>query len=71
MEKLKANLQYRHDLMESQKMVHYQNEFDRLQGAKSLPAVNPNVKNMMKDLQSMARLSLKGQQPHRNYSTKF
>ena len=41
--KIKANIQYRHDLMESQKRVNYQNEFDRLQGAKSLPALNQNV----------------------------
>ena len=57
--------------MESQKRANYKNEFDRLQGAKSLPGLNQNVKNRMKDLQSMARLSLKGEQPHRIYSTKF
>ena len=57
--------------MESQKRVNYKNEFDRLHGAKSLPGLNQNVKNMMKDLKSMARLSLKGQQPHRIYSTKI
>ena len=57
--------------MESQKRVNYQNDFDRLQGVKSLPGLNQNVKNRMKDLQSMARLSLKGQQPHRIHFTKF
>ena len=32
-EKIKAQVQFRHDLLESQKRVNYQNEFDRLQGA--------------------------------------
>ena len=35
-EKIKAQVQYRHDLLESQKRVNYQNEFDRIQGAKKL-----------------------------------
>ena len=33
-EKVKAQVQFRHDLLESQKRVNYKNEFDRLQGAK-------------------------------------
>ena len=32
-EKIKAQVQFRHDLLESQKRVNYKNEFDRLQGA--------------------------------------
>ena len=32
-EKIKAQVQFRHDLIESQKRVNYQNEFDRLQGS--------------------------------------
>ena len=32
-EKVKAQVQFRHDLLESQKRVNYKNEFDRLQGA--------------------------------------
>ena len=68
--KIKANIQYRHDLMESQKRVNYMNEFDRLQGAKTLPGLNQNVKNRMKELQSMAEKSLQGN-TQRIYSTKF
>ena len=32
-EKVKAQVQFRHDLLESQKRVNHKNEFDRLQGA--------------------------------------
>ena len=32
-EKVKAQVHFRHDLLESQKRVNYKNEFDRLQGA--------------------------------------
>ena len=59
-EKLKAQVQFRHDILESQKRVYYQSEFDRLQGAKKISALQPNVKSRMKGLQSMARKSLKG-----------
>ena len=34
-EKIKAQVQFRHDILESQKRVNYQSEFDRLQGAKN------------------------------------
>ena len=33
-EKVKAQVQFRYDLLESQKRFNYKNEFDRLQGAK-------------------------------------
>ena len=33
-EKVKTQVQFRHDLLESQKRVNYKNEFDRLLGAK-------------------------------------
>ena len=33
-EKVKAQVPFRHDLLDSQKRVNYKNEFDRLQGAK-------------------------------------
>ena len=33
-EKIKAHIEFRHELLESQKRVNYKNEFDRLQGAK-------------------------------------
>ena len=33
-EKVKAQVQFRHDLLESQKRVNYKSEFDRLQADK-------------------------------------
>ena len=49
-EKIKAQVQFRHDLLESQKRVNYNNEFDRLQGAKKLPGLDANTKPRMKEL---------------------
>ena len=67
-----AQVQYRHDLLESQKRVTYQSEFDRLQGAKKLAALDTNAKTRMKELQKKARQSLNsGGDTHRIYSTKF
>ena len=65
-----SSVQFRNDIMESQKRVNYQNEFDRLQGAKKLSGLDPNVKSRMQELQKKARQSLKGD-THRIYSTKF
>ena len=70
-EKIKAQVQFRHDLLESQKRVNYQNEFDRLQGAKKLTGLDANAKTRMKELQKKARQSLNGEPSHRIYSTKF
>jgi len=70
-EKIKAQVQFRHDLLESQKRVNYQNEFDRLQGAKKLPGLDAKTKFQMKELQKKARQSLNGEPSHRIYSTKF
>ena len=74
MKKKRANnvssVEIRNDILESQKRVNYMNEFDRLQGAKKLTALDPNVKKRMQDLQKKARQSLKGD-THRIYSTKF
>jgi hypothetical protein len=71
-EKIKAQVQFRHDLLESQKRINYQNEFDRLQGAKKLAGLDANAKTRMKSLQHKARQSLKGGEPsHRIYSAKF
>ena len=71
-EKIKAQVQFRHDLLESQKRVSYQNEFDRLQGAKKLPALGANTKLRMQELQKKARQSLKNGEPsHRICSIKF
>ena len=68
-EKIKAQLQFRSEILESQKRVNYQNEFDRLQGAKRLTALHPNAKPRMKELQNKARQSLKGE-THNVYRTK-
>ena len=44
--KIKAQIEFTHDLLESQKRINYQSEFDRLQGAKELPGLDANkVKN--------------------------
>ena len=69
-EKIKAQVQFRHDILESQKRVNYQNEFDRLQGAKKLSGLDPHIKTRMQELQKKARQSLKGD-THGIYSTKF
>ena len=47
-ENIKAQVQFRHDLLESQKRVNYKNEFDRLQGAKRIPGLDANTKTRMK-----------------------
>uniref|UniRef100_UPI00404B1D15 hypothetical protein n=1 Tax=Flavobacterium sp. TaxID=239 RepID=UPI00404B1D15 len=70
-EQIKANVQFRHDLLESQKRVNYQHEFDRLQGAKKLTGLNPNVKSQMQELKKKARQSLNGEPSQRIYSTKL
>ena len=69
-EKIKAQVQLRHDILEAQKRVNYQSEFDRLQGAKRFAALNPNAKSRMKELQNRARQSLKGE-THNIYRPKF
>ena len=70
-EKIKAQVQFRHDLLESQKIITYKNEFDRLQGAKKLPGLDANTKLRMRELQKKSRQSLNGSPSHRIYSTKF
>jgi len=74
MKKKKVNIassvQFRNDILESQKRVNYQNEFDRLHGAKKLSALDPTAKKRMKDLQNKARQSLKGD-THLIYKSKF
>ena len=69
-EDIASSVQFRNDVLESQKRVNYQNEFDRLQGSNKLSGLNPNVKSRMQELQKKARQSLKGD-THRIYSTKF
>ena len=68
-EKIKSQIQFRHELLESQKRVNYQNEFDRLQGAKQLPGLDANTKSRMQELQKKVRQSLNGEPSHRIYST--
>ena len=70
-ENIKAQIEFRHELLESQKRVNYKNEFDRLQGAKKLPGFDANAKARMKELQQKAKQSLKGAPSHRIYSAKF
>ena len=70
-EKIKAQVQFRHDLLEPQKRISYKNEFDRLQGAKKLPGLAANAKTRMQELQKKARKPLNGEPSHRIYSTKF
>jgi len=71
-EKIKAQIEFRNDVIESQKRVNYKNEFDRLQGAKKIIGLDPQVKSRMKELQKKTRQSLNGGEPsHRIYSTKF
>ena len=69
-EKIKAQVQFRNEILESQKRVDCQNEFDRLQGAKRLTALHPNAKSRMKELHNKACQSFKGE-THNIYRTKL
>ena len=62
-EKIRAQVEFRHDIEESQKRVTYKNEFDRLQGAKKISGLDPHVKTIMKELQKKAKQSLNGGEP--------
>ena len=70
-EKIKAQIEFRNDILESQKRINYKNEFDRLQGAKKISGLDANTKTRMKELQNKAKQSLNGTPSHRIYSTKF
>jgi hypothetical protein len=70
-EKIKAQIEFRNDILESQKRVNYKNEFDRLQGAKKISGLDANAKTRMKELQKKAKQSLNGTPSHRIYSTKI
>ena len=52
-ENIKAQIEFRHELLESQKRVNYKNEFDRLQGAKKLTGLDANTKTRMQELQKL------------------
>ena len=43
-ETIKTQIEFRHDLLESQKRVNYQSEFDRFQGAKKVSGLDTNGK---------------------------
>ena len=68
---IKAQIEFRNDLLESQKRVNYKNESDRLQGAKKLSGLGPHVKTRMQEVQKKARQSLNGSPSHRFHSTKL
>ena len=65
-----SSVQFRNELLESQKLVNYQSEFDRFQGAKRLTPLHPSVKSRMVDIQHKARQPLKGDS-HAIYKTKL
>ena len=44
-EKVKAQVQFRPDLLEPQERINYKNEFDRLQGAKKTARIGCQYKN--------------------------
>ena len=69
--KSKAQVQFRHDLLEPQKIINYQSEFYRLQGAKKMPGLDTNAKSRMRELQKKARQSSNGSPSHRIHSAKF
>ena len=60
-ETIASSVQFRNDILESQKRVNYQHEFDILQGAKRLTALHPDEKPRMKQLQNKTRQPLKGE----------
>ena len=70
-EKIKAQVQFRTEILKSQKRVSYQKEFDRLQGAKRLTGLHPDVKSRMKAFQQKAGSSLDGGPAHASYKAKF
>ena len=45
--KNKAQIEFRNDILESQKRVNYKNEFDRLQGGKKLPGQDAHTRTIM------------------------
>ena len=70
-EKIKAQIEYINNIIESQKRTNYKNEFGRLQGAKKTSGLDANTKTRMKELQNKAKQSLNGAPSHRIYYTKL
>ena len=59
-----SSTQFRHDALEAQKRINYQNEFNRLRGDKSIADINHTHKKRMELLQKMAKSSLLGEVYH-------
>ena len=70
-EKSKAQIEFRNNIIESQKRINYKNEFDRLQGAKKISGLDVNAKTRMNESQNKATQALNGAPSHRICSTKF
>ena len=70
-ENIKAQIEFRNNILESQKRINYQNEFDRLQGAKKISGLDANAKSRMKELQNKATQSLIGEPSHRIFQRNF
>ena len=47
-EKIKAQIEFRNSIIESQKRINYKNDFDRLQGAEKIIGLDANAKTRMK-----------------------
>ena len=62
-ENIAAQVNFRHYFLESQKRVSYQNEVDRLQGAKRIIGLQPNAKPRMKELQQKNKTIAKNRNP--------
>ena len=67
----KKQIEFRNDIVESQKRINYKSESERLQGAKKIAGLDDKAKTRMKELQNKAKQSLNGTPSHRIYSTKF
>ena len=66
---IKTQVQFR-KILESQKRGNYQNESNRLQGAKRLTALQPDVKSRMKELQQKY-IQLKARHMHKKTKNTF
>ena len=69
-ENIKAQIQFRHDLLEFQELITRTNSID-FKVPKKLSGLDANTKPRMNELQKKARQSLNGEPSHRIYSTKF
>ena len=64
-EKVNAQVQFRHEPLESQKQVNCKNDFGRLQGGKRFPGLDAHTKTRMNELQKKAKQSSNGTPPHK------